>query len=126
MKCMKRNLQKAYYALFTGFEPILDEEGYSTGEKRITYSVPHLFKANISAAKGSTDIDHFGITEQYDRIVIPERDCPLTEASVLWIDCCPEVKEDGTTDTPHDYVVVRIAKSLNHMVVAVKKVAVNR
>ena len=34
----------------------------------------------------------------------------------------PTIKTDGTTDTPHDYVVTAIAKSLNGVSIAVKKV----
>ena len=33
--------------------------------------------------------------------------------SVFWVDTKPVLKEDGTTDTPYDHVIYRIAGSLN-------------
>lgn len=46
----------------------------------------------------------------------------IDESTVFWIDTLPDISTDGTTNTPHDYIVKRIAKSLNGISIAVKKV----
>jgi hypothetical protein len=49
---------------------------------------------------------------------------PITSSSVFWIDTLPEIKEDGSTDTPYDYIVKQVAPSLNSVSIAVSKVNV--
>jgi hypothetical protein len=34
------------------------------------------------------------------------------------------LNDDGTTETPHDYVVKKVARSLNSVSIAISKVAV--
>ena len=49
---------------------------------------------------------------------------PITVSSIFWIDTLPEIAEDGTTQTPHDYIVKHVAPSLNSVSIAVSKVNV--
>lgn len=49
---------------------------------------------------------------------------PITASSIFWIDTLPVIAEDGTTETPHDYIVKHIATSLNSVSIAVSKVNV--
>jgi hypothetical protein len=49
---------------------------------------------------------------------------PITATSILWIDTLPEIAEDGSTKTPHDYIVKQVATSLNSVSIAVSKVNV--
>ena len=49
---------------------------------------------------------------------------PITVSSVFWIDTLPEIAEDGTTRTPYDYIVKKVAPSLNSVSIAVSKVSV--
>jgi hypothetical protein len=49
---------------------------------------------------------------------------PVAVSSIFWIDTLPEIAEDGTTNTPHDYIVKQIAPSLNSVSIAVSKVNV--
>jgi hypothetical protein len=44
------------------------------------------------------------------------------EKSRIWIETLPVIKEDGTTDTPFQYEVVRVAKDLNVSQFAIKRV----
>lgn len=55
----------------------------------------------------------------------PNAKSPITESSVMWIDSLPVMAEDGSTQTPHDYIVKRVAPSLNSVSIAVSKVNVN-
>lgn len=126
MRCMNRNKQTFYYALFESVEDATDEYGNPIGEHKITYGNPQKFRANISAAKGETSTREFGESESYDKVIVMDKDAPnIDEYSVLWIDTLPEIAEDGTTDTPHDYIVKKVAKSLNSISIAISKVNVS-
>ena len=71
-------------------------------------------------------IRQFGESESYDKvIVLDDITAPIDEHSILWVDTLPLLNEDGTTATPHDYTVRRVAKSLNSVVIAIRKVRVN-
>lgn len=124
MKALERNKTEIWYALYKGTEE-LKENGFDTGEKKVSYENPESIRANVSAARGEASTRQFGEDIQYDKIIVME-ECPFDEVSVLWIDKPPVLEADGTTKTPHDYIVRGIAKSLNSVSVAVGKVKVRR
>jgi hypothetical protein len=68
----------------------------------------------------------FGDSESYDKvIVLDDANTPIDEYSILWVDTLPLLNGDGSTDTPHNYVVKKVAKSLNSGVtIAISKVSV--
>lgn len=123
MKCLKRNKVLFYYALYEGTEHLTGEDGYRTGEPVAKYGDPVEMHANISPASGATRTEIFGNNEDYSKVIVTcEKDCPIDENSVLWVDRMPELDEEGKTDTPHDYVVKHVAKSLNSISYAIDKV----
>lgn len=126
MRCMTRNKVDIYYALFSHKEEMLDDYGNKTGEYDVIYGKPIKLSANVSSAKGEMQTRQFGESDVYDKVIVLDNvDCPLDEYSILWVDTLPKIKEDGTTDTPYDYVIKRIAKSLNSISIAISKVNVN-
>lgn len=134
MRCMGRNKVKFFYSLYEGREPIEDEYGNMTGEYDITHGNPTEGYANISAAIGETQTRQFGESETYDKIIVMSKDSPpIDEYSILWVDTEPQLNRDGSlmTDeegnviTPHDYVVKKVAKSLNNVSIAISKVSVS-
>lgn len=126
MRCMNRNKVKFFYALYLGKAPIKDEYGNDTGEYEVKHGSPVEFSANISAAKGETQTLQFGENEIYDKVIVMDENAPpIDEYSILWVDSTPTIKEDGTTETPHDYIVKKVAKSLNVVSVAISKVVVS-
>ena len=127
MKTLNRNKTVFYYALYEGKEPMVDDYGNTTGEYEVKYSEPHKFFANISAANGKADVEQFGANVDYDKVIVGDGIFPqIDEYSILWIDTVPVIDIEGKTETPHDYVVKKIAKSLNSISVAVTKVEVSR
>lgn len=125
MRCLAKNKITFYYALFNGKENLRDENGLLTGDFRLDYGKPVKAKANISAAMGETTIRQFGENVPYDKVIAMEnQDISIDEYSILWIDTLPVLNKDGTTDTPHDYVVKQVARSLNFVSLAVAKVDV--
>lgn len=125
MRCMTRNKRKFYYASYIGETEVIDEYGNSTGEYNLGYENPIKTFGNISAAQGEMQSRQFGESESYDKvIVLDDINTPIDEYSILWVDTLPHLNEDGSTDTPHDYVVKKIAKSLNGVSIAISKVDV--
>lgn len=119
MRTLNRNKQQVYYALYEGRTAIKDEYGNETGESEISYSTPISLKINISPAKGESSTRQFGDSENYDRIMVTsDMECPIDENSILWIDTLD-------TEKPHDYIVKKVARSLNTISYAVSKVSIS-
>ncbi len=134
MRCMVRNKSTFYYALYQSRTEIVDDYGNATGQYEITFSDPASYEANISAAKGETQSRQFGENEAYDKVVVMDNEAPgIDEYSVLWVDTVPQLDEnghlavntDGEVITPYDYVVKKVARSLNSVSLAISKVKVN-
>ena len=134
MRMMERNKSRFFYALYKEKAPKTDEYGNVTGEYEIIRDNPAEFFANISAAKGETSTRQFGDSETYDKVIVMDKDAPpIDEYTVLWVDKTPQLNEDGsltTSDegeiiTPHDYIVKKVAKSLNSVSIAINKVTVS-
>ena len=125
MRTLNRNKIRIFYANYRDKAPIKDEYGNLTGEYEISYDTPKEVKANVSAARGEATTRQFGEDVRYDRIIVLDNPTfPISETSILWIDTLPELAEDGSTKTPHDYIVKQVAASLNSVSIAVSKVSV--
>lgn len=118
MQCMSINKQKLYYALYEGKEEIVDEYGNKTGNYTIQYSDPVEAYMNISPARGTSDVEQFGINTNYtNTLITDDMACPIAEDSVLWI--------GKNVEESYNYMVVAIAKSINSITIAVRKVDVS-
>ena len=125
MKTLQRNKVRIFYANYSKKTPLKDEYGNLTGEYDIVYDNPVEIKANVSAARGEATTRQFGEDESYDRVIVmDDPNTRINVSSVLWIDTLPEIKADGSTDTPYDYIVKQVAPSLNSVSIAVSKVNV--
>lgn len=125
MRTLARNKVRIYYANYRTKTPVKDEYDNLTGEYDITYEDPMEIKANVSAARGESTTRQFGEDEVYDRVIVMDDPrVPIEVSTVLWIDTLPEIKADGSTDTPYDYIVKQVAPSLNSVSIAVSKVNV--
>ena len=126
MRGLLRNKTKFYYALYEKQEEIIDEYGNKTGQYEIIYGKPVKMFGNISPSVGEVQVREFGESESYDKvIVLDKRDIPIDEYSILWVDTLPLLNNDGITETPHDYIVKKVARSLNSVSIAIRKVDVN-
>ena len=119
MRELERNKRTVYYALFDKNEHILDEDGNDTGELRPSYFAPVRLRINVSPAVGESATRPFGDIVDYDRTLVTcDTSLPIDEQTVFWID-------DTDTGKPFDYKVKKVAKSLNSLLIAVKKVEVS-
>lgn len=134
MKCMNRNKVKFFYALYEERVPITDEYGNITGEYEVLHGNPIEFFANVSAAQGEATTRMFGDNESYDKVIVMDNDAPTLDIySVLWVDTVPlldntgafTLDESGKVITPYDYIVKKVAKSLNSVSIAISKVTVS-
>ena len=126
MKALYRNNQTFWYANIIDKLPIIDENtGYETGETYIGYTAPVKADANISAARGTADLDAFGINANYSKTIVTDNlTLPIDKSTILWINKEPD--ENGEAgDIKHDYVVVAVARSLNSLTIAIKEVSVS-
>ena len=119
MLCLKRNKQTIYYRLYTAETPILDAGGYDSGEVTNGYGDPVAISVNVSPARGSVSVEKFGNELNYDRVIVTDdMSCPISEGAILYVDV--------PTTGPHDYIVKRVAKSLNCISIAIARVEVSQ
>lgn len=125
MRNLQRNQTPFWYRLYNPDPaPIVDEYGNETGEYEVSYLDPVACAANISPAKGEAQIAQFGDIDNYDKVIATaDMTCPIDERSVLYIGEEPVRTEDGWS--PHNYTVRRVAKSLNQIAIAIRKVDVS-
>ena len=132
MKALRRNKQPLYYALQTGINEVTDSDSLFTGQYEVKYATPVKVWMNVSPARGQSILEQFGIQEQYDKVLVTDdMSCPIKEDSAIWLEIEPEttvtitvngVETTTTVQNPHDYLVIRVGKSLNSIAIAVKKI----
>ena len=137
MRDCKKNQQELYYATYSDqiIEYYRDSDGNIIYDEidgelipRIKcemagYNNPVSFYANISAGKGTSQEEVFGVSLDYTKTIsTTDMSIPLDEKSLVWFETEPTYNADGTVnDASADYSVVGIAKSLNNVVYALKK-----
>lgn len=103
-------------------EQIQDEYGNESGT-RVIYGNPVEMWANISPASGIDQTQQFGNLADYDKVIVTtDIDCPIDEHTVLFVDKEPEHNLDN--DLMFDYIVKRVARSINSISIAISKVKV--
>jgi hypothetical protein len=122
IKDLKANQRDFYYQLFRGEQPEYDDDGYETGESKISYSEPIKASAMISENTSDAVNSPFGKDLVYDKLISTVQDLPIDEYSKLFVDVVPVIKEDGSTDTEPDYEVIRVSKGIYQRVWAIRKV----
>ena len=124
---------------------IIDTYGNEDGETIPQYADAVRMVANISPATGQNQVEQFGNLDSYDKVIVTcDMSCPIDENTVLFIDKEPEYTEVRTNDVTesqalygedeitervyripkYNYIVKRVAKSLNSISIAVRKVEV--
>ena len=111
MRTLERNKQTFYHAEYVSETETL-RNGLKTGHYESTYTTPVKARMNISPAKGDVVSEDFGITPEYDLVLVTsDMNCAMDEYSIVWIGLEPDDAIDN-----HNYVVTRKAVSLNSIV----------
>ena len=147
MRILSRNKKDIWYANRLSDSYVTDNNGLKTGEKRQTYGTPVKARmsmaissgANNLGSQGIAELEPYGIVTGYTaRAVTEDMTCTMDEQSRVWYGILPTHTEtrtqtvNGQTTTvdvevpnPHNYTVVRKAKSLNHLIFYLKEVDVS-
>ena len=127
MKALNRNKRTFWYANLssnTPPSPQYDDYGNETGDMGLTYDLPTEVSANISAARGTADLDAFGINTTYSKTIVTDNlTLPINKSTILWVDSTPDANGEAGA-VKHDYAVVGVARSINSLTIAIKEVSV--
>lgn len=137
MRSLKKNMQKLWYSTYADqiTEYYKDSDGNIIYDEidgdliprikgeRAGYNNPVSFYANISAGKGTSQEEVFGVSLDYTKTIsTTDMDLPISETSLIWFETEPSYNADGTVnEASADYSVAAIARSLNNVVYALKK-----
>ena len=136
MRLLDRNKEYLYYANPIGIAYVTDQNGFKTGDKNITFGETHKEKMSIAMSSGANnlgsqglaEVEQFGIITGYThRATTENMSCGMNEESKVWYGISPTKTDPQTGETvevPHNFVVVRKAKSLNHLIYYLKEVDV--
>jgi len=123
MKTLSRNARVFYYCPYITKENVVIE-GYETGDKRIVYGSPIKSRGNISEARGQAQEEQFGTDIEYDKVIVMDNpNFPMDEHSVLFVDSSPNY--DSQNNPKYDYIVRKVARSINSVSYAIGKVKVS-
>lgn len=128
----ERNKVTIYFANNIGDQMLTDSSGDFTLEYAQGYENPRKLRINVSEAKSRMDrlasttyIDPYGLELGYNKVLATsDMNNGIQDGAIFWIDRLPVLNNDGSTNTPFDYECVQIKKSLNNILIAVKKVDV--
>ena len=135
MRVLARNKQDIWFDnRINAPTMVTDRNGLKTGEKLQGYTEP--IKARMSMAissgannlgsQGMVTLDPYGITTAYTHKAITEdMTCTMDEESRVWYGIEPyKTINDEPVKQPHNFKVVRKAKSINHLIFYLKEVDV--
>lgn len=124
---------------------VIDENGNETGQIIPSYGDPISMWANVSPAAGVAQFQQFGNLGSFDKVIVTrDMTCPIDENTVLFLDKEPEYTEIVTHEIvegnalyadpsvsaityqlpKYDYIVKNVAKGLDAIAIAVRKVDV--
>ena len=110
MRTLERNKTTLWYVEPLGNTPLLDAEGYETGEYTTQYSTPVRIRINIYPSDGSIAETIFGVDESYDMIAVTN-DILLGAETLLFLQ-----EPTSNYDKTYDFRVDAKKISLNTMV----------
>ena len=147
MRVLERNKRDLWYATRSSSTFVVDDNGLKTGEKTQTYDTPVKARmsmaissgANNLGSQGIAELEPYGIVTGYTaRAITEDMNCKMDEQSKVWYGILPShtetrtrtvngetVTEDVEVPNPHNYTVVRKARSINHLIFFLKEVDVS-
>lgn len=113
------NCQPVFFKNLIGTEELVDEFGNSLGSYLPIYSELKSAMLCVSPNKGSSEVEQFGSTEEYDRtMTTADTSIDIDENAILWV--------DGTDpDGPYNYIVKLVARWKNSAQFAIRKVSIS-
>ena len=119
MRSLKRNQREIWYALYGDGTPVVDGDGFKTGETSVGYSKPVKAKMNVSGGRGRAEAEIFGMDNPFTRsAVTDDMKTPFDTTTVFWFGKTP-------ADGAYNYTCTGVADSLNCRVIALREVNVS-
>ena len=147
MRLLARNKQTLWFANPSSSTWVMDANGLKTGEKTFVYGTPKSAKMSIAISSGANnlgsqgmaELERYGIATGYThRATTEDMNCEMREESIVWLGVPHErvvetqqmvngeMQTITTTELlPHNFQIVRKAKSLNHLIYYLKEVDVS-
>lgn len=132
MRDLRSNTRKLWYSNSEELVDILDEYGFPSGDKNVVRTNPVMFRANLSATRGTQGFtgtgesnDYFGSDIDYSLIISTSRmDLPIAEDTIIW-NAEPQRTADGSgwDCNTNAFRVTAVARGLHHMKYAVKRMS---
>lgn len=89
MRCLLRNQEPVYFALYAGVQEQQDADGNYTGEYAPRYSDVRLAYMNVSPSNGRSEASPFGDNVEYSKSIVTDKDdLGITTTSIMWIGLC--------------------------------------
>lgn len=124
VRLLKRNLKTVNYCMYKGEKFVEHSYDYDDGEPLVLYENAVPIEVNVSPARGDITIEQFGNSLDYDKVMVTDdMSCPIDEHTVLFVDKAPEYDAEGSP--LYDYIVMKVAKSLNCISYAISKVKIS-
>jgi len=123
MRCLRRNKQKIYYALYSGFTNNVDANGNYTGDKTVSYSAPTALWICLSTGRDTESVEAYGVSGNHAySLVTDDMACPIDEKSVLWVGIEPTTTiGEITTNNPPNYRVESVVRGLNSIAYTIRE-----
>ena len=138
MRALRKNMQKMWYSLYERDQKSYkrDKNGeiqyvmidgdrvpLENTERKIGYSKPVEFWANIAGNSGEAQASAFGVSVgDYDAtLYFPKGKFPIDENSLIWYDNEPDLNREVDPDTA-DFTVARKPVCLDEAVFLLKRV----
>lgn len=95
-----------------------------TGDYETEYSTPVPFIGNIAFSTGEAEAETFGITiGEYDsKLLMLKGEIPIDETSLIFKDSEPIYKDGFLVKESADYIVKKVAPSVNHVTYLLKRI----
>lgn len=118
MRDLKKNKQLIYYSNLVSESESVDSNGNKTGEMTKTYGTINSYYINVKEVSGEITNKPYGRDSDYNtQLFTCDMSCPIDMNSRLWIGI--------SSSESSNYVVTKIAKSLNSIVYSVKEVNID-
>lgn len=115
MRTLAKNKSSLWIVEPTGTVPLLDSDGFDTGEVTITYSTPTNIMIALYPSSGTIAERIFGKDSSFDMMAI-SNEVTLTENTLLFLS-----EPTSNFATTYAYNVSAIKESLNTMNYALRK-----
>lgn len=107
MRTLNRNKTTVWYVQPSGFQEVVDANGFFTGETRKTYGIPVKLDIHLYPSDGIVMEQIFGRDADFSKLAVSET--YLSKDTLLFLSI-----PTGNPEMTYDYIVDRNKKSLNH------------